>query len=44
MEHEIKLVDESSNVNGLHKSSFDMSIDEELKKVNLKINIIDIII
>ena len=32
VEDEIKLVDESSNVNGLHKSSFDMSIDEELKK------------
>ena len=28
----IKLVNESNNVNGLHKSSFEMSIDEELKK------------
>ena len=31
----IKLVNESNNVNGLHKSSFNMSIDQELRKGKL---------
>ena len=36
LEDVMNQVNKSNNVNGLHKSSFNMSIDEELKKRNLE--------